>query len=123
MTPVDYDAWLANLVEIANATPPPAPSGATTLELTAKNIAVRQDRARGPGQPAVRHRLQERWTPPGSPHDVDIRQSDGTTVVIDQQTTDGGSESHYQYQGLPPGTYKFICSVHPGIMHGTLTVK
>ena len=45
-----------------------------------------------------------------------------TTVVVDQQTTDGGKESQYQYQGLPAGTYTFICSIHPSIMHGTLTV-
>ena len=30
--PADYDAWLQALIEQANATPPPAPSGATTLD-------------------------------------------------------------------------------------------
>ena len=30
----------------------------------------------------------------------------------------------YQYDGLPPGTYTYICSIHPiPAMTGTLTVK
>jgi cytochrome c oxidase subunit 2 len=39
MTRADYDAWLADLIEQANATSPPAPSGATTLTVVAKDIA------------------------------------------------------------------------------------
>ena len=39
MTRADYDAWLAALIEEANATPPPPPSGAPALEVVAKNIA------------------------------------------------------------------------------------
>ena len=56
-------------------------------------------------------------------HDVDIRQTNGTTVVKDQLTTDGGGEAQYEYQALAAGTYTFICSIHPSIMHGTLTVQ
>jgi cytochrome c oxidase subunit 2 len=122
LTPSDYDTWLASLVELANRTPPPAPSGATTLQLTAQNIQYDKTALEVPAnQPFVID--FKNLDPAGIPHDVDIRQSDGTTVVIDQQTTDGGNESQYQYQGLPPGTYTFICSVHPGLMHGVLTVK
>ncbi|HYN70397.1 MAG TPA: cupredoxin domain-containing protein [Candidatus Eisenbacteria bacterium] len=62
--------------------------------------------------------------PAGLPHDVDIRAADTTTVVQDQPYTDGGKESLYQYTPLQPGTYVFICSVHPiPAMTGTLTVK
>jgi cytochrome c oxidase subunit 2 len=122
LTPSDYDTWLASLVELANRTPPPAPSGATTLQLTAQNIQYDKTALEVPAnQPFVID--FKNLDPAGIPHDVDIRQSDGTTVVIDQQTTDGGNESQYQYQGLPPGTYTFICSIHPGLMHGVLTVK
>jgi cytochrome c oxidase subunit 2 len=121
LSAADYDTWLKSLVEIANRTPPPAPSGAATLELTAHNISYDKSSLDvSANQPFVID--FKNMDPPGVQHDVDIRQTDGTTVVVDQQTTDGGKESQYQYQGLPAGTYTFICSVHPSIMHGTLTV-
>ncbi|MBI3752342.1 MAG: cytochrome c oxidase subunit II [Chloroflexi bacterium] len=121
LSPADYQAWLASLVEIAQRTPPPAPSGATTLQLTAQNIQFDKTSLEvAAGQPFVID--FKNMDPAGVQHDVDIRQSDGTTVVVDLQTTDGGKESQYQYQALPAGTYTFICSVHPSIMHGTLTV-
>ena len=57
-------------------------------------------------------------------NDVQIRQSDGTTVVQEQAAIPGGSEKAYQYTPLPAGTYTFICSIHPvPNMTGTLTVK
>jgi plastocyanin len=57
-------------------------------------------------------------------HDVQIRQSDGTTVVQAQDAIPGGQEKQYQYSPLPAGTYTFICSIHPvANMTGTLTVK
>ena len=57
-------------------------------------------------------------------HDVEIRQSDGTTVVQGQDAIPGGTEKQYQYNPLPAGTYTFICSIHPvAPMTGTLTVK
>jgi cytochrome c oxidase subunit II len=118
----EYHDWLAALVELANRTPPPAPSGATTLQLTAKNISFDKTTLEvAADQPFVIDFKNQ--DPAGVSHDVDIRQSDGTTVVVDQQTTDGGKEAQYQYQGLPAGTYTFICSIHPSIMHGVLTVK
>ena len=118
----EYNAWLASLVELSHRTPPPAPSGAATLDLTAKTFAFDKSSLEVTAdQPFVIDFKNQ--DPAGTAHDVDIRQSDGTTVVVDQQTTDGGKESQYQYQGLPAGTYTFICSIHPAIMHGTLTVK
>jgi plastocyanin len=62
--------------------------------------------------------------PAGLMHDVDIRAADKTTVVQDEPHTDGGKDALYQYTPLQPGTYTFICSVHPiPAMTGTLTVK
>jgi mono/diheme cytochrome c family protein/plastocyanin len=59
-----------------------------------------------------------------TPHDVDIRKSDGTTVVVDDPTITGVSSTTYTIKALEPGTYTFICSVHPiPDMTGTLTVK
>jgi cytochrome c oxidase subunit 2 len=121
LSAADYDTWLAALVEKANATPPPAPSGLTALQLNAQNIQFQVNSLEAAAnQPfAIDFKNQD---PAGVAHDVDIRQQDGTTVVKDQPTTDGGKETTYVYDPLPAGTYTFICSIHPGIMHGTLTV-
>jgi plastocyanin len=59
----------------------------------------------------------------GVDHDVDIRDASGKTLE-DKPHTPGGQSVTYDYTGLPPGTYTFICSVHPiEAMTGTLTVK
>ena len=94
---------------------------AGTFVVVAKDVAYDiHDLTVDAGKPfAIEFKNQD---PAGLMHDVDIRAADKTTVVQDQQTTDGGKESQYQYQGLAAGTYTFICSVHPSIMHGTFTV-
>ncbi len=56
-------------------------------------------------------------------HDIDVRESGGK-VLSNQATLAGGQTVVYQYDALPPGTYQFICSVHPiPAMTGILTVK
>lgn len=61
---------------------------------------------------------------PGVIHDVDIREKDGKTVVVDQETIDGGQTSDYEYPKLEAGEYVFICSIHPiSFMTGKLTVN
>jgi plastocyanin len=60
--------------------------------------------------------------PPGTPHDVDVRSGDGTTLQ-DQPVVDGGAEESYEYEPLEAGEYVFICSFHPDLMTGTLTVQ
>ena len=58
----------------------------------------------------------------GVDHDVDIRDASGKTIQ-DEPRTSGGQTQVYDYTALPPGTYTFICSVHPiASMTGTLTV-
>jgi mono/diheme cytochrome c family protein/plastocyanin len=97
------------------------PPGAPAFAITAMNFAFDKSTLSVAANTAFGIDFKNQ-DPPGTMHDVDIRQSDGTTLVIDQQTTDGGQESNYVYKGLPAGSYVFICSVHPSIMHGTLTV-
>ena len=61
--------------------------------------------------------------PSGILHNIEIRATDGQ-VLQDQPTIDGGAETIYQFAALPPGTYTFICKIHPiPQMTGTLTVK
>jgi cytochrome c oxidase subunit 2 len=123
MTQTDYDAWLAKLVAAANATPPPAPSGAATLQLSAMNIAydVHDLSATADTPFVIDFKNQD---PATITHDVDIKDANGN-VVADQQPVAGGTTGTYQYTALPAGTYTFYCSVHLGVaaMTGTLTVK
>jgi cytochrome c oxidase subunit 2 len=122
LQPDEYNTWLASLVEIANRTPPPAPSGAATLDVSAKDIAFSTKSLEVPAnQPfAINFTNND---PAGVPHNIEIRAADGT-VLQDQPTVDGGSSTTYTYNALPPGTYTFICKVHPiPAMTGTLTVK
>lgn len=65
----------------------------------------------------------ENQDPSGVVHDIDIRAADGT-VIQSQEVVNGGASATYTYEGLPAGTYVFICSIHPiPQMTGTLTVK
>jgi cytochrome c oxidase subunit 2 len=125
MSQAAYDAWVEGKIAEANATPAPSPSGepSVTLKLTAKDVTYDTHAFEvAADQPfAIAFTNAD---PPAIEHDVDIRKSDGTTVVIDQPHTVGGQTQTYLYAGLPAGTYTFICSVHPfPAMTGTLTVR
>jgi cytochrome c oxidase subunit 2 len=123
MTPSDFDTWLNQLIETANATPPPAPSGAPTLKVEAKNITfdVKTLEVAANTPFLIDFKNDD---PSAITHDIEIRQSDGTTVVQGQDAIPGGTEKNYQYNPLPAGTYTYICTIHPvANMTGTLTVK
>jgi cytochrome c oxidase subunit 2 len=123
MSQPDFDAWLAKLVEAANATPPPAPSGAPVIDLGAKDIAYDKHeleaKAYAPFVIAFKND-----DPASITHDVDIKDAGGT-VVANEEPIPGGTTTQYTFDPLPAGTYQFFCSVHPGVpgMMGTLTVK
>ncbi len=101
----------------------PIPSGETVLNVTALNIAFDTQRPDGHLRPAVRDRLQE----PGCGRGPCTTSKSGHRtgrVLQEQPTIDGGQETTYQYTALQPGTYTFICKIHPiPNMTGTLTVK
>jgi len=120
MTQADYDAWLAKLVETANATPAPAPSGAATLTLSAKNIAFESKDLSAPADTPFVIAFKND-DPSSITHDVQIKDGSGK-VLQTQDTIPGGTAANYQYTPLAAGTYTFFCSVHSN-MTGTLTVK
>jgi cytochrome c oxidase subunit 2 len=120
MTQSDYDAWLKALIEKANATPAPLPSG-TTLKVSAQNIKFDTDSLEVPANAPFAITFDNKDVA-GITHNIEIKDSSGT-VLQTQDPIDGGTSANYVYTPLPPGTYTFFCSIHPGIMTGTLTVK
>lgn len=120
MSQADFDAWLAKLVEIENATPPPPPSGAPVLTLAAKDIEFDKASLDAPANAQFVIDFMNA-DPTGITHDVDIRNGSGT-VVAAQDTIDGGASVNYTYEPLEAGSYTFFCSVHSN-MTGTLTVQ
>ncbi len=106
----------------ASAEPSEAPP-ATAFTIVAKDIAFDVRAITVPADTAFTITFKNEDTP-GIPHDIDIRENDKTTTIQDEPYTNGGDTATYQYQGLAPGTYVFICSVHPiANMTGTITVK
>jgi mono/diheme cytochrome c family protein len=107
------------------ASPSPAaslPPGAVQLKLVALNFAFdKKDLEAKANEPfAIELDNQD---PAGTPHNVEIKASDGSTID-DPNPIDGGTTTTYTYAALPAGTYTFICRVHPiAPMTGTLTVK
>lgn len=105
----------------------PAASGATggataDLSVVAKDVSFdKHDLSIASNKPfTIDFRNQD---PVGVPHNIQIKDAAGN-VVQDQAAIDGGKESVYSFNALAPGTYTFICKVHPiPNMTGTLTVK
>jgi len=117
------DCWSATASSSASQGPAASLApGATTLTLTALNIAFdKQALEVAANQPFGIDFKNEDGT--GTFHNVQIRKADGT-VIDDPPTIDGGAETTYAYAALPPGTYMFICKIHPITqMTGTLTVQ
>jgi cytochrome c oxidase subunit 2 len=122
LAPDTYDAWLQALIVKSNATPAPVPSGGLALGLIAKDIAYETKTLKVAANTPFVIAFQNQ-DPAGVTHDVDIRDASGT-VLVNQEPIDGGTSANYSYDGLPAGTYTFICSIHPvPNMTGTLTVK
>jgi cytochrome c oxidase subunit II len=122
LAPADFQAWYDKQVAAANATPAPAPSGAAagpTIPLTAEGIKFDQSTLTAPAAGFTIHFDNK---DAGTSHDVDILDSSGKKVVDDKDFP-GPAVMDYHVPALPPGTYKFECSIHPALMFGTLTVQ
>lgn len=100
---------------------PSLPANATTLELTAQNIAFDKTTLDAPAGQEFGIKFTNKDT--SIPHDVAIRTSDGKELFKGQALNDAG-EITYVVPKLDAGTYTFICTFHPiPAMTGTLTVK
>jgi len=106
------------------ATPPPStPSGSAAtgavLHISAQNIAFDTNHLEAPaGQAFV---LDFDNNDPGIPHNVEIKDANGTSLFKGQIIT-GPAKISYQVPALASGSYMFVCDVHPN-MTGTLTAK
>jgi plastocyanin len=105
-----------------SAAPGPTGSSAATgavLHISAQNIEFDTDHLDAPaGQPFV---LQFDNKDPGVPHNVEIKNTNGTSVFKGEIIT-GPATAMYDVPALAPGSYMFVCDVHPN-MTGTLTVN
>jgi heme/copper-type cytochrome/quinol oxidase subunit 2 len=116
-----YDAWIQEQIEKANATPPPAPSGAPqgeVIPLVAQNIAFdTQTLSAKAGEPFT---IDFKNEDASVAHNVEIKDPNGPG--FNGQIITGVAEIQYPVPPLAAGEYQFLCTVHPN-MTGTLTVQ
>lgn len=124
----EFDAWIAQAQEEANATPAPQPSGGVApgegATLAVSSISITEgfdpDVLEAPADTPITFELNN--LDPAAPHNVSIRggQPDGSDW-IGLPIADPSSSATYQAPPQPAGTYEFYCSVHPNMV-GTLNV-
>lgn len=124
----EFDAWIAQAQEEANATPPPEPSGGVApgegATLAVSSISITEgfdpDVLEAPADTPITFELNN--PDPAVPHNVAIRggNPDGSDW-IGEPFADPSSSATYQAPPQPAGTYEFYCSIHPNMV-GTLNV-
>jgi len=117
-----FQQWVADQTAKAHATPPPAPSGPAagpTLQLAAKNVAYSTNALQAPANTPFTIHFDNQDQ--AVPHNVEIT-GPGGAVLFKGDIVTGPTQVDYAVPALQPGTYTFVCSVHP-TMTGTLTVQ
>jgi mono/diheme cytochrome c family protein/plastocyanin len=97
-----------------------ADTGATVLQLVASGIKFEQTALTAPADKPFVIAFDNQDA--SVPHDVEIKDSTGA-VKFDGEIFPGVATRDYQVPALAAGTYPFICTVHPTVMTGTLTVQ
>jgi cytochrome c oxidase subunit 2 len=124
VTQAEYDTWLQEQIDKAQASPPPSPSGGVpppeaTIELVAQGTAFDKASIQAPAdRPFAIHFVNQDV---GLPHDVAIQGSDGSFVINGDDVT-GPGEATYNVPPVAAGDYTFVCTFHAN-MTGTLTVN
>jgi plastocyanin len=121
LAPAEFDAWLQQQIDQANASPSPIPSGGLVVELTAVNIAFDKTELTVPAdEPFVIHFQND---DAGVPHDVAIREGSASgNQIFKGETFNGVAARDYAVQPLAAGEYAFVCTIHPNMV-GTLTAE
>jgi cytochrome c oxidase subunit II len=135
MTRAEFEAWLQENIDRANASPPPPPSGEpggsgepppsgglgdTVLQIAALNTAFDTAELTVPAGEGFRIEFDNQDP---LPHNVAIHEGSPTGPEIFQgEIITGPAQITYEVPALQAGTYGFICTVHPS-MTGTLTAE
>lgn len=118
----EFDTWLQQQIDQANATPAPAPSGdaaGPVVEVSALNVQFNTNALTAPRDTAFTIHFKN--DDKGVPHNVEIKDAGGGVAFLGK-TIPGVEEINYAVTPLAAGTYTFLCTIHPN-MTGTLTVQ
>jgi mono/diheme cytochrome c family protein/plastocyanin len=95
-----------------------APAAGTVVQEAASGLAFVNKDLRVPADAPFAIEFDNQDT--GQPHNIEIKDGSGATVFKGDLVT-GPAKATYNVEGLPAGSYPFICSVHTN-MTGTVTV-
>jgi plastocyanin len=104
------------------ATPGGSPGQSVTLKVTAAGIAFDTASLEAPANTPFKIELVNNDA--GVPHNVAIHEGSPTGRELWRGELFAGVDTRtYEVPALPAGTYGFICTAHPNVMTGTLTVR
>jgi cytochrome c oxidase subunit 2 len=120
----DFDTWLQNEARQQAKGPQCTPSG-STVDITAQGIKFDTDCLAAPANQPFTISFTNK--DPSVPHNVDVYDKQGGQHLFGANgvgdTLTGPGSTEYKVSPQKPGTYYFVCDVHPTAMFGTFVVK